>query len=190
MVGIKADHPTKETGLFVRDFSDREILKKISCLPQDRLLVEKTPSHLYVVKRIRTLLPSAKLLLIKRNPLDVVYSLCQRCPFWEGAPKDFEDAVRLYSRFLQAQSQAREFDYELIYEDLWFHPIQTVRQLFAFLGLDTTGVRRIVEKTKRGQSLPASLKAVFRTGTPGQGQQHFSSLEIEAISKVVELSGE
>jgi|GEM_PF-1301035 len=182
MIGIAVDHPTKETGLFMRGFSDAEIVGKISRLPQDKFLVEKTPSHLMVVDRIRWLFPASKIILIRRNPVDVIYSMVQKNPFWKDSPpKTLADAVNLYLQFAKAEAAFRDYDYILEYESMWENPITEVDKLFKYLNLSTDFTSEIIEKTKYGHSLQTELKTIFRKGIPGQGLQNFTTEEMNFI---------
>jgi len=165
MLGIKANHPTMETGLFIKGFPDSEILRRWNKLPDDRILVEKTPAHIAEADRIKKLL-GARIILIHRNRLDVICSMLKPNPFWTGSPKTFDAAIKIYNKF-NVQVSA---DYTVSYEDLWANPVDESKRLFAFLGVSTSSTRDIVTVTNLGKSLPLKLKSVFDKGTPGQGE--------------------
>lgn len=183
MLNISVQHPTKETGLLVRGFSDTEIIDRISQLPEDKLLVEKTPSHLLELDRIRTLFPRSKIVLIRRDPLDVIYSMLQANSFWKESPKKLSEAVALYRKFADAQDAFTDYGYVIEYEKLVEDPVREAGRLFEHLNLRCDLTSSIVEKTKRGRSLPAELKGVFRKGTPGEGLQNFTSAERNFIRR-------
>ncbi|MCK4820792.1 sulfotransferase, partial [bacterium] len=183
ILNIPVDYPTKETGLFVRGFSNEEIMEKVSRLRHDKLLVEKTPSHLLELDRIRQTFPESKIVLIRRNPLDVIHSMLQKNFFWKDSPKTLINAVNLYEKFSSAEAQFSDYDYILTYEKLWENPIRETHKLFEHLNLRSDSSSAIIEKTKYGRSLPPELKTVFNVGTPGQGLETFTSDEVNFIQQ-------
>jgi len=183
MLDIAVEHPTKETGLFVRGFSDVEIVNKISLLPRGKVLVEKTPSHLLELGRMRRLFPRSRIILIRRNPLDVIYSMLQENCFWKESPGTLAAAVNLYKSFSEAEAAFTDYDYVLEYEGLVENTGDQVRSLFECLELRTDCVLEIVEKTKCGGSLPPELKGVFRKGIVGEGLVNFTPEELDLIQR-------
>ena len=179
MLGIKVAQPTKETGLFVRGFSDEEIVRRWARLPDDKLLVEKTPVHIRCTRRIRQLL-GAKILLIRRHPLDVLNSMLKPNVFWKDSPKTLERALAEYKKF-DVPLDAIAPDHFVRYEDFWSDPQSTADGVYAALGLSLDHTQEIVERTRFGRSLPDRLKTVFDTGTSGQGQRNFSQADLEVI---------
>jgi hypothetical protein len=71
-----------------------------------RVIVEKTPAHLFHTKRIRHVFPQAAIVLVCRDGRDVVTSLIHigRDPdaWWKGAPNTIEKATILWVRYAQA----------------------------------------------------------------------------------------
>jgi len=187
MLDIAVEHPTKETGLLVGGFSDAEVVNKISLLPRGKLLVEKTPSHLLELGRMRRLFPRSRIILIRRDPLDVIYSMMQENSFWKEAPRTLADAVNVYKRFADAEMAFAGYDYVLGYEELVDNTVDEVRRLFEFLGLRTDCASEIVQETKCGGSLPPELKGVFRKGIVGEGLKNFTLEELALIQR--ELGG-
>lgn len=183
MLGIKTDLPTLETGLFMRGFSDEEILKRWSFLPKDLILIEKTPGHIFETKKIKRLL-NAKIILVKRNCFDVLYSMINKNIFWPESPKTLDDAIRLYKSY-NVTFNSIEFDYIINYEDLWNNPFDETYKLFDFLGLGTEDIDKIIHKTLFGGDLPENLKSVFRKGVPGQGCEFFNSKQRDKIIRSI-----
>ena len=98
-------------------------MARVAAIDDPRRLVEKTPAHLLEAERIRRLFPGAKLVLIRREPFDVIYSLVQKNEFWPTCPKTLPDAVDLYLRYERAESRAEAAaDVAVAYEDLWRDP--------------------------------------------------------------------
>lgn len=178
-LGIAVGGPTKETGLFVRGLPDEAIAARVAAARGDgRRLVEKTPAHLLEAERIRRLFPGARLVLIRREPFDVVYSLVQKNEFWPTCPKTLPDAMDLYLRYERGEPRAAAVaDCSVAYEDLWRDPVGELTRLCEALGLSAAPVPRIVEATRAGRSLPDALKGVFREGTPGQGRSRFGEAQ-------------
>ena len=172
MLGINVSRPTMETGLFVRGFSDSEILQRWNRLPVNKILVEKTPAHIKETDRIRKIL-GAKIILIHRDPSDVIFSMLKSNPFWENSPTTIKEAIKIYNRFNVDVTP----DYTVKYENLWIDTVNEVDRLFSFIGLSAATTHDIINATKFGRNLPLKLKSVFDKGTPGQGRQlpkHFN----------------
>ena len=178
-IKLKAD--SLESGLFVRGFSDDRILKKLKKLPLGKY-VEKTPSHLLVLPKIKKILPESKIILIKRNYLDVIYSMIQPNNFWKGSPQNIEDAVSLYNTFSKAENKYTSYiDYTINYENLWNSPENELTKLFNYLNIDTSPIKQLLELTHKGKNLPDKLKKVFRKGVPHN--YNYSKEQIQYINK-------
>lgn len=173
---LKTDKPTLETGLFVRGLASYDVLKRIAKLPTDKILIEKTPSHLLVVESIKDLLPAARIVLIRRQPLDVIFSMLQENEFWtEGRPRTIDEALGMFERFHEAELRFREHYTTVVeYESLWADPVLELRRLLRILYLDDACAAAQVAASNRGRQLPEPLKRVFRKGLPGQGQAGFT----------------
>lgn len=175
ILGLKTDRPTLETGLFARSLTPYYIRRRIAELPSDEILIEKTPSHLLEIENIKTLLPEARFVLIRRQPLDVIFSMLQENVFWiEGRPKTIDEALIMFARFHEAEIKYREHYANVIeYESLWADPALELRRLLRILCLDDTNAEALVAANRGGRQLPEPLKRVFRKGLPGQGQAGF-----------------
>ncbi|MEE3358517.1 MAG: sulfotransferase [Pseudomonadota bacterium] len=75
--------PTWESGIFCRPISDREILNKFSDLDTTApFILEKTPDHVFHLKRILKLFPEAKIIFTHRDPYSCLLS-------WKVAQQTF-----------------------------------------------------------------------------------------------------
>lgn len=180
-LGIKASHPTKETGIFLRGLSGSDIADRYSRLPQDRVPVEKTPGHLLQVGRIKRVFPEARIILLRRNAKDVIWSMVQKNAFWEGSPKSLAEAIQLYNGYARAEAAYHGFDAVVEYEDLWDKPVEVLSCLLAELGLDAGHAAELVAQTREGRALPQALSGVFRKGSPGEGDTNFTAVDLKFI---------
>ena len=182
MVGIPAPVPTMETCLFTRNqhrtlTSPQRLncLEKLYKLHKGKLLVEKTPKNILVARYIRKLLKGkVKFVLIKRNPYDVIYSMLKPGQYWHSHPKGLRTAIAHHRRYNIDISP----DYTIQYEALWNNPIAEVDKMFSHFDLSTSETETIINRTKRGNSLPMELKRVFDVGTPGQGAANFTDVQM------------
>lgn len=95
-----------------------------------KFILEKTPKHVQAVEKIRRILPSAKIILIKRNPLDNVASLYSRFG-------DLESSIR---RWLADNHQVLRFrdmpGFHIVgYEELTSNPDYEFDRICKFLKL-------------------------------------------------------
>lgn len=183
MLGIKTKYSTLETGLFLRGFDDNEILKRWDNLPKNKILIEKTPGHIFETSRIKRLL-NPKIILIKRNCLDVLTSMLHKNNFWPESPKTLDEAMRLYKSFDLPLNRIK-YDYIINYEDLWSNPVIETNKIFQFLGLRQDQTEKIIKKTSFGYNLSKNLKTIFRKGVPKQGQNYFTLGELNKIKKII-----
>lgn len=173
-LGIKPPRPTKKTGLFLRGLSSGEIYERFSRLPTDRVPVENSPGHLLQAGHIKRIFPDARIVLIRRQPLDVVWSMLQENTFWAESPKSLAEAVALYNEYAKAQEAYLGYDVIVDYETMWHQPVEQLSRVLIQLELDSAIAPELVAQTAKGKSLPAELSSVFRKGSPGEGTQHFS----------------
>jgi tetratricopeptide (TPR) repeat protein len=182
-LNIDVEQVTKETGLFLRNYSDDEIIAKVNRLPQDKILVEKTPGHIFQMHNIKRIFPNAKIILIERNKYDILFSMVQKNSFWKNSPKSLDEAINLYIKYQKTIEKYTDFDYVLSYERLWDFTLSELTKLMNFLNLSTIPIKQIIEETRLGKSLPEGLKEVFRKGEPGQGLTEFSKNDLSLIDE-------
>lgn len=185
MLGLPTTKPTLETGLFVRNLAHDDIQKRISTLPVDRILVEKTPSHLFKVSEIKELLPAARIILIRRQYLDVIFSMIQKNDFWHGGrPTGLDGAIDMVIDYHKYELKYENcFTAIVEYEELWAKPVSVLRSLLLQLDLTESCADSLVEANSHGRKLPDELKGVFRKGEPGQGLSSFTFAQRAYIKK-------
>jgi hypothetical protein len=181
MLGVAIKQPTAETGLFLKGRSDGVIISVLNKLPSDKMLVEKTPAHVFAIERIKTILPNAKVVLVERSVVDVLRSMTapgKRIP----KPISLGRAIHNYKWYNDAvQKHLDKIDYTVRYEDLWANPITEANELFTFCGLNRNHTQAIVEETTGGKALPVDLRSCFRQGSPGDGVRSFTKEEMQKI---------
>lgn len=115
-------------------YFSREVLREW-CLIAEQLgkthIVEKTPKHVHAIDRIRTAIPSAKFVLIVRNPLDNCASLFSR----------FNDLNYAIERWIMDNSAILKYSalanvMTIRYEDLTRTPDKHFKLVSDFLNLE------------------------------------------------------
>jgi hypothetical protein len=131
----------------------------------DKTLVEYSVSYSYpeyytkVASRITELMPSAKIFIVVRNPVERAFSDYRRSVQRLEIPKEtsFEDALKIYPIFLQRgeygkiiSEYLKYFSPEQIlvldYEDIIFDPVIFLKTLFAFIGVSTIVNNEMLQK--------------------------------------------
>jgi len=97
-----------------------------------KYIVEKTPSHLFKVQRAKKLLPKVRIVFVKRNFFDIIWSMIQKNEFWNDSPQNIAQAVSLVNKYTAA---IRKYDCTISYEALWFTPEREIEQLLMWLDL-------------------------------------------------------
>ena len=90
--------PTFESGIFVRDLRDDEVLARFAAIDgRTPVVVEKTPVHILYIDRIRRLFPKARFILCHRPPIPCMRSWkVARATFLKHGT--FEDACKMVAR--------------------------------------------------------------------------------------------
>ncbi len=129
-------------------------------------LIEKLPANYLYLGAIRRALPEAKLLLVRRMPLDSCFAM-YRTLFAAGYPfsYDLEELGRYYSAWEQLINHWRrtlgERLHEVVYEDLVREPLRTGAAIAAHCGLEWRDAAVDI-LSNRSASLTASAAQVRR----------------------------
>ena len=143
-----------------------------------RTFVDMDPFKSVSLPLIARLFPRAKIVVVRRDPRDVVWSCFRRNFVLSHATSEFtslERAARLFSavnRVVERSLATLPLDVHVLrYEDLVHDFDTTTRALFAFLGLEwTAGVRDFSRTAKAKQVKTASAFQVKRGLFDGTGQ--------------------
>lgn len=161
-----------------------------------RYLVEKTPTNMPYVERIRRLFPRAKLMAVFRDGRDVVVSDRYHLARQYKKTLAFEDRVRRWrdAMELQLRHAGPQDIFCVSYESLLERPREVVPELLTHLELPPDAavlddmIRRssfeFVTGRRRGEG---DEKAFYRKGVAGDWRNHYSDEEKRVFS---ELAGE
>lgn len=117
-------------------------LDKIRTLAPDALrITDKMPNNFRYVGFIKMMLPGAKVIHVRRNPMDTCLS-CFQQNFIHGQPfsNDLRDLGRYYGLYLRMMEHWRRvlpgYMLEVDYEDLVADPEGNARRMIDFIGLE------------------------------------------------------
>lgn len=93
---------------------------------------EKTPTHAYYINPLLATFPNAKIILIVRDPRDVVLSL-QKVPWYKGSLLFY---MKQWKEFLQVEKEvpSKQF-FKVRYEDLITTPEKKIEEICHFIGI-------------------------------------------------------
>ena len=104
-------------------------------LESNKIPLEKTPGHVFMMDRIIQLFPKSKVILMRRNPRDFANSIMD-C-YW--APNSINEIGRLWADTIKKIDVLRSkyINHIMVvdYEDLIDNPDSTVNQIFDFIGV-------------------------------------------------------
>lgn len=94
---------------------------------------EKTPTHAYYLKPLLAAFPDAKIILISRDPRDVVLSL-QKVPWYKGSLLFY---MKQWKEFLHVEKEVptKQF-FKVRYEDLITAPEEKMKELCQFINIE------------------------------------------------------
>lgn len=148
-----------------------------------RVLVEKTPSHVFFAERIAGALPEARFVEVLRDGRDVCVSLQYRSRTKSWAPRDRRDQIGSWVRAVEAGSRARELPalahrwHVLRYERMKADPRREIRALLSFAGLRHGDrlVSAIAEQTGFERYAVTGPDEHRRRGEVGDWRSHFDA---------------
>ncbi|MEV4838157.1 sulfotransferase [Nonomuraea sp. NPDC049486] len=97
------------------------------------ILVEKTPSNVFVWKRLRTCWPDARFIFLLRHPMSIVQSWHEADPVKRPMAEAVPRTLAYMNHLQEARTQVE--GHTLRYEDLVAEPEGTLKDLCAFLGV-------------------------------------------------------
>jgi sulfotransferase family protein/tetratricopeptide repeat protein len=129
-------------------------------------IIEKLPMNYLYLGAIHRAMPEAKILLLRRSPLDSCFAM-YRTLFAEGYPfsYDLEELGRYYAAYEQLMNHWRSCLggrlYEIVYEDLVREPQRTGQAIAQYCGLTWSDAAIEIQNNK-SVSLTASAAQVRR----------------------------
>jgi hypothetical protein len=157
-----------------------------------RVLVEKTPQHLFYADRLLSRFPEARIVEVIRDGRDVCVSLedmAQR-HFWPPADRrrQVETWLRYVSagRGLAAQPQVADRVLTVRYEAAWAAPTDTLARVFAFAGLraEPALVETIVAECTFARAPRTGPGRPRRKGTVGDWRNQFTAAEAQLFERL------
>jgi len=151
-----------------------------------RLLVEKTPSHLFHGEFILRHLPEAKLIEVLRDGRDVCVSMDS---YKRWMPQDRRFQVWLWARYVEAGRRLEaepafagrllQVRYEALSED----PAREIRRMLEFADLDAAPERvaEIAERTRLGKVEKAGEGRHYRKGVVGDWRGRLTAEDLEVF---------
>lgn len=165
-------------------------------LAPGRYLLEKTPTNMPYVPRIRSLFPRARVLAVYRDGRDVVVSDSYHRARTHGKALSFEGRVRRWREAMEQQFLQEDEGglFALSYESLLERPAEVVSRLLAHLDIpvDASVLDDMIRRSsfefttgrKRGEGVE---NAFYRKGVAGDWRNHYSDDEKRVFS---ELAGD
>jgi hypothetical protein len=169
-----------------RVFADRLLSQAIE--PRHRFLVEKSPSHLYVMKLIHEVYPGSRFINVLRDGRDVSVSVRSAARSWvpqwgQTFGRSISASARAWSHAVRHARRVGEelgdLYHEIRYEQIKQDPIGSYRQLFDFCRIpyDEELLRKIFEATDFATNYKAGENRFRRGGRIGDWRTHFNVLD-------------
>jgi len=147
-----------------------------------KVIVEKTPTHLWRAHEIAHFFPRSKFIHVLRDGRDTVVSLLEAHNSWgrNWAPGTLTEAATLWAKAVElADKMARQLPHErwltMRYEDLLGDPESGIIRMYSFAGLQV-GRERVGEIVKENRSgAKAWFSGVFRKGVAEEWRERFTA---------------
>jgi Tfp pilus assembly protein PilF len=160
------------------------IYRRLARLDGPDRVIEKLPTNYLYLGAIRRALPAAKILLVKRAPLDSCFAM-YRTLFGEAYPfsYDFDDLARYYAAYERLMRHWQRVlggsIHEIVYEDLVQNPGHVGAAIAEFCGLTWNPMATDIQSNK-SVSLTASAAQVRRPiygSSSGRWRQYRTHLQ-------------
>lgn len=123
---------------------------------------DKLPNNWFYIGAIRAMLPAARIIVSRRDPLETCLSCYRQHLAGNEYTHSFADLAAYWRDFDRAVKHWRELHparvYENVYEDLVMDPEQQIRELLAFCGLDFEPACLEFHKTERDVHTPSAAQ--------------------------------
>jgi hypothetical protein len=189
----RSEDKTLETAIFLEDlgYSDDDIFRKFRNLSKDnpgKIILEKTPIHVFKSNRIANIFPDAAFVLLQRDGRDVVNSILKvasdKNSWWKEAPANITDAANHWCKFATKGLECMDLHptWLVKYEDLLKNTYPEVACLNRSLGLSYDYLEAQISASASGKNIP--IKGVFRKGVSGDWKSNFTPEEIAEFKSV------
>lgn len=177
-------YSTSESGIYVKNIKQakNKINKFIKNNPK-KLIIEKTPSHLFFYDKIKKDFPNSKVVIVFRNPIAVVNSMMHsKMKAFENYDlnKSINEVKRYYSSLKEIYTLPKTFYF--FYENLYSNQKYELNRIMNFLNLNTDTIEKLIDDNK---SPKISVKGAYRKVYPDSYLEEFSNDEINFISKAL-----
>lgn len=142
-IGLPAYFTTPAFRSLLRDFV-HTTFSQVPEYHERAYFLEKTPDHIRNLAQIKTIIPEARIIVLVREPSDVIESMLNASKGWgrNWAPQSIVSAIRQFSYFakkgMQDLSMLDSSDYILVkYEALKKDPVAVVRDVLSYIGVST-----------------------------------------------------
>jgi hypothetical protein len=123
--------------------------------PDARRVVDKMPTNFVILGLIHAALPNARIIHMRRNPIDTCLSIYfQNFSIAHAYASDLEDLAHYYSEYLRLMAHwhavlPQGMLLDVSYEDLVSQPAASIRRMLEFVGLPWDGRCLDFHATKR-----------------------------------------
>lgn len=140
---------TWESGIFVRKLTDEDVKERFHSISDGyAAVVEKTPSHVFKIDRIRKLFPEALFLVIHRAPRASMLSWKVAVRTFIESKISFKDACKRWASATDVcSSHFGDPNFLFIeYSEFINKADQEAGRVFDFIGLDCSEIKRCVDR--------------------------------------------
>ncbi|TCO42774.1 tetratricopeptide repeat-containing sulfotransferase family protein [Dokdonella fugitiva] len=126
------------------------------------LFTDKLPNNWYYIDAIRRMLPGARIIAVRRDPLETCFSCYRQFLYNNEYTRSFADLAGFWRAFDRATRDALARHpghvHESVYEDLLAQPEQRIRSLLDFLGLSFEPSCLEFHRTERDVRSPSAMQ--------------------------------
>jgi len=192
-LGLPSRGASTESGIFTTNLNSQEIktrFLRLSRKHKNKVIVEKTPVHLFYVPQILKMFPEAAIVMTRRGGRDTVASILavgrKTGSWWKDAPWKAPVACELWKGYAIASSRCEGMchPYVIRYEDLHNDPSVEFSNLLTVLDLDTSYVGECIDRSRDGKNI--KTEGVFRKGKVGGWREVMTDEDVLAFEDIAE----
>ena len=178
-------YSTSESGIYVRNPNGAKlILQNFMRHHSDKLVIEKTPSHITKAEKIFQDFPTSKVILVNRHPLSIVNSMLHtNMKLFKkyDINKSIDKAKKHLSKYKTVRELSKDY-LEIRYEEVLDDTLGYAKQMCSFLNIEDYSEKMVNENSR---SSKVKVSGMLRKATKFSYLNDMTQAQINTASSAL-----